>query len=252
MSRYSLAKIQGNLDLTHYFLAMEREFQKRSSKLESTKSVRPCDGADKVERIPYASLSGLTFEALSERLFGRVAPLELEIGTGKGLFISSTADANRDRNYLGVEISYRYALMSASKLARRGADNGVLLAADAVKVLSEIIPLESLAAVHVYFPDPWWKKAHRKRRIIRPDVVKMIEARLRKGGRLNFWTDVKEYFDSGVKIIKLSTNLAGPFSVVDRPATDSSGFNTHFERRTLLNEEPVYRSYFEKRRSSGE
>ena len=130
MSRYSLAKIQGNLDLTHYFLAMEREFQKRSSKLESTKSVRPCDGADKVERIPYASLSGLTFEALSERLFGRVAPLELEIGTGKGLFISSTADANRDR------ISRRRNLLSlcahvsgVEACSPRRRQHGVLLAA---------------------------------------------------------------------------------------------------------------------------
>ena len=121
-----------------------------------------------------------------------------------------------------------------------------------MKVLSEIIPLESLAAVHVYFPDPWWRKRIASVVSFGPGVVKMIEARLRKEGAPQLLTDVKEYFDSGVKIIKLSTNLAGPFSVVDRPATDSSGFNTHFERRTLLNEEPVYRSYFEKRRSSGE
>ena len=246
MPRRSLSKLQGNLDLSHYFLPMELDFCDDCDP-EAAALARPGDGADKVARVPYASLSGLTFEELSERLFGRVAPLELEIGSGKGLFISSTADARRDRNYLGVEIAYRYALMSAAKLAKRGATNGVMLCADAAKVLREIVPLDSLDDAHIYFPDPWWKKAHRKRRIVRPDVVQTIEKRLRKGGRLHFWTDVKEYFDSGVEIIKLSTTLAGPFPVRERPAADSMDFRTHFERRTRLNEQPVYRSVFVKR-----
>ncbi|MBR0224544.1 MAG: tRNA (guanosine(46)-N7)-methyltransferase TrmB [Thermoguttaceae bacterium] len=247
MPRRSLSKIQSGLDLSHYFLPMEVEFYDDRVDPEAAALAQPCDGADKVARVPYATLSGLSFEELSERLFDRVAPLEFEIGSGKGLFISTTASANRARNFLGVEIAYRYALLSASRLAKRGAYNGVMMAADAAKVLREVIPLNSLTAAHIYFPDPWWKKAHRKRRIVRPDVVEMIEARLIKGGRLNFWTDVKEYFDSGVEIIKTSTNLAGPFPVKERPAADSMDFRTHFERRTRLNEQPVYRSFFEKR-----
>ena len=121
-----------------------------------------------------------------------------------------------------------------------------MMNADAAKVLREIIPLNSLADAHIYFPDPWWKKAHRKRRIVRPDVVSMIEARLERGGRLHFWTDVKEYFDSGVEIIKLSTSLVGPFNIPERPAADDMDFLTHFERRTRLGDKPVYRSYFVK------
>ena len=172
--------------------------------------------------------------------------MEFEIGSGKGLFISSYAKARPDRNILGVEIAYRYALMSASKLAKQNTPNGVMMAADAARVLRELVPLESLVAAHIYFPDPWWKKAHRKRRIVRPDVVSMIEARLAPGGILHFWTDVKEYFDSGVEIIKLSTNLSGPYSVPERPSSGDLDFRTHFERRTRLNELPVYRSYFVK------
>ena len=247
MPRRSLSKLQGNLDLSHFFLPMELDYQEEVADPESAALAQPGDGADKVARVPYAELSGLTFEELSERLFGRVAPLELEIGSGKGLFISATATAKRDRNFLGVEIAYRYALMSAAKLAKKGATNGVMMAADAAKVLREIVPLDSLDDAHIYFPDPWWKKAHRKRRIVRPDVVQMIEKRLRKGGRLHFWTDVKEYFDSGVEIVKLSTNLAGPFPVMERPAANSMDFQTHFERRTRLNDQPVYRSVFVKR-----
>ena len=245
MPRRSLPKIQGNRDVSHYFIPMEFEFMAQVDP-ETAALAQPGDGADKVKRVTYASLSGMTAEQFSERIFGRVAPMEFEIGSGKGLFISSYAKARPDRNILGVEIAYRYALMSASKLAKRGATNGVMLCADAAKVLREIVPLDSLDDAHIYFPDPWWKKAHRKRLIVRPDVVSMIEARLAPGGILHFWTDVKEYFDSGVEIIKLSTNLSGPYSVPERPSSGDLDFRTHFERRTRLNELPVYRSYFVK------
>ena len=212
MGRRSLPKIQGNLDLSHYLKTFD----------------------------------DLPKENLSEELFGRVAPLELEIGSGKGLFISGAAKSNPEHNFLGVEIAYRYSMASAARLAKLDAPNGVMVNADAAQVLNEIIKSNSLIAAHIYFPDPWWKKAHRKRRIVRPDVVQMIEERLVVGGKLHFWTDVEEYYLSGVEIIKLSTNLAGPFDVPERPATNHMDFLTHFERRTRLHEAPVYRSYFEK------
>lgn len=246
MPRRSLSKIQGKRDLSHYFIPMEIEYSESTYDPETAALAQPGDGADKVLRTSYASLSGLSPDELQEKLFGRVAPLEFEIGSGKGLFISEAAERNPDRNFLGVEIAYRYALISATRLAKKDAQNGVMMNADAAKVLREIIPLNSLADAHIYFPDPWWKKAHRKRRIVRPDVVSMIEARLERGGRLHFWTDVKEYFDSGVEIIKLSTSLVGPFNIPERPATDDMDFLTHFERRTRLGDKPVYRSYFVK------
>ena len=244
MPRRSLPQIQGDLDLSRYFIPMEVDFWNVDP--ETAALAQPGDGADKVLRTRYAELSGLTFESLSNRLFGRVAPLEFEIGSGKGLFISGAASANPSRNYLGVEIAYRYSLTSAARLAKKNATNGVMMNADAAKVLREIIPNESLSDVHIYFPDPWWKKAHRKRRIVRPDVVQMIEARLKPNGKLHFWTDVKEYFDSGVEIVKLSTHLSGPYSVLERPAANDLDFRTHFERRTRLGDKPVYRPYFVK------
>ena len=136
MPRRSLPKIQGNRDVSHYFIPMEFEFMAQVDP-ETAALAQPGDGADKVKRVTYASLSGMTAEQFSERIFGRVAPMEFEIGSGKGLFISSYAKARPDRNILGVEIAYRYALMSASKLAKQNTPNGVMMAADAARVLRE-------------------------------------------------------------------------------------------------------------------
>ena len=178
--------------------------------------------------------------------FSQVAPLELEIGSGKGLFIRNAAASNLEHNFLGIEVSYRYALMSAIGLCKRGLSNAVMLNEDAAKVLAESVKDNSLEAVHVYFPDPWWKKAHRKRRILRADVLTLIEKRLRPGGTLHFWTDVEEYYLSSLKLIAQTTSLTGPFPVEEPQATDDMDYLTHFERRTRLNELPVYRSRFVK------
>lgn len=155
-----------------------------------------------------------------EALFGRAAPLEFEIGSGKGMFIRKAAEANPDHDFLGVEVSYRYALISAAGLVKAERDNALMICADAAKLLAEWVPPASLTAVHVYFPDPWWKKSHRKRRIIRSDVVRLIENRLLPGGKLHFWTDVEEYFRSALEIIRNETSLTGPFPVPDPELSD--------------------------------
>jgi tRNA (guanine-N7-)-methyltransferase len=105
-------------------------------------------------------------------LFGRDAPLEVEVGSGKGLFISSAAIANSDHNFLGIEVSHKYARFAAARLARNGLSNAVMIDGDAVPLLREWLPDASVAAVHVYFPDPWWKKRHEKRRVLQEPFLK--------------------------------------------------------------------------------
>ena len=144
-------------------------------------------------------------------MFGRTAPVEFEIGSGKGMFLANAAAADPSRDFIGVEVAYRYALMSAAGLVKAGLKNALMVCADAAKLLEDWVPSSSLVAVHVYFPDPWWKKSHRKRRIMRTDVVRMIEDRLLPGGKLWFRTDVEEYFFSALDTVKVDTSLEGPF-----------------------------------------
>ena len=103
----------------------------------------------------------------AEAIFGRAAPLEVEVGSGKGLFLRSAAAARPEVDFLGIEVVAKYAQFAAAGLAKAGLRNAMVVHADALRVFHELMADDSLAAVHVYFPDPWWKKRHKKRRVMR-------------------------------------------------------------------------------------
>jgi tRNA (guanine-N7-)-methyltransferase len=177
-------------------------------------------------------------------LFGREAPLEVEVGSGKGLFLQAAAAAAPDHNFLGIEIAQKYARHCAARVAKRELTNAVMISGNAERVFRELLPDNSLAAVHVYFPDPWWKKRHHKRRVMNPKFVKDVTRVLAPGGRLHFWTDVENYFNATLALLAEHTPLTGPLEVAERPAAHDLDFQTHFERRTRLSALPVHRAEF--------
>jgi tRNA (guanine-N7-)-methyltransferase len=198
---------------------------------------------------PALDLSGhlRTFDELptpwdQATLFGRVAPLEVEVGSGKGLFLQTAAVAVPEHNFLGIELAHKYARFAASRLVKRGLTNAVMVDGDALRVFHELLPSESLAAVHVYFPDPWWKKRHHKRRVMTETFIADVARTLIADGRLHFWTDVEDYFTATLELIAQCCSLAGPLAVPERPAEHDLDFRTHFERRMRLHGEAVYRS----------
>src|SRR5436190_7290565 len=179
-------------------------------------------------------------------LFGRSAPLEVEVGSGKGLFLASASQAYPERDYLGVEIGFKYARFAAARLAKLKIPNAKAVCGDALALFHSWVPSGSLSAVHVYFPDPWWKKRHRRRRVMNEAFLKDVERTLLSGGSLHFWTDVEEYFQSTLVLIPQATKLSGPLAVAERAAEHDLDYRTHFERRTRLHELPVYRAEFRK------
>lgn len=173
-------------------------------------------------------------------------PLEIEVGSGKGLFMNSASRAMPERNFLGIEIAAKYARFAAHRLAKENRTNAIMVHGDAQAFFADRLRDGYADAVHVYFPDPWWKKRHRKRRIMNPLFVKLIERVLRPGGRLHFWTDVEEYFHEALATLAEHTGLTGPFEVPELPPTHDLDYRTHFERRMRLHELSVYRAEFER------
>ena len=181
-------------------------------------------------------------------LFGRSGPLEIEVGSGKGLFLSAAAAADAQCDWIGVEILAKYARFCAARLVTKKLDNARILHGDAQQFFRDWLTAGSLRAVHVYFPDPWWKARHKKRRVMNESFLRDVERVLVPGGHLHFWTDVEEYFLSSLALIAAHTGLAGPQAVVEKPAESDLDYRTHFERRTRLANEQVYRAQFEKPR----
>ena len=112
------------------------------------------------------------------------------------------------------------------------------------RLIAQHIQNASMAAVHVYFPDPWWKKRHHKRRIMNDVFVKEVQRVLIPGGQLHFWTDVREYFELALETLAEATTLSGPHEVSEKPAEHDLDYRTHFERRMRRHGEAVYRSLF--------
>jgi tRNA (guanine-N7-)-methyltransferase len=181
------------------------------------------------------------------QLFPQDFPLEVEVGSGKGLFLNSAAKQNPAHNFLGVEIAAKYARHAAAKLAKNGYKNAVMLSGDAQRLFIEFLPDESLVAVHVYFPDPWWKKRHHKRRVMNDRFIVEIHRTLIPSGSLHFWTDVRERYDEILELIATQTPFAGPLEVAERQAEHDLDYRTHFERRMRLTDQPVYRAEFRKK-----
>lgn len=180
------------------------------------------------------------------QLFPQDLPLEVEVGSGKGLFLNSAAKQNPAHNFLGVEIAAKYARHAAAKLAKNRYKNAIMLSGDAQRLFVEILPDQSVAAVHVYFPDPWWKKRHHKRRVMNERFIGEIYRTLTQGGSLHFWTDVRERYDEILELIAIHTPFVGPLEVVERLAEHDLDYRTHFERRMRLTDQPVYRAEFRK------
>ena len=118
---------------------------------------------------------------------------EVEIGFGKGRYLIRCAQEAPDRRFLGIEVAASYHRLAAARSLRRGLTNLALIRGEALYVLAAVLPVGFASAVHVYFPDPWPKTRHQKRRLFDPETVDLVLGLLRPGGRLFFATDFLEY-----------------------------------------------------------
>jgi tRNA (guanine-N7-)-methyltransferase len=174
-------------------------------------------------------------------VFGNEDPVEIEVGFGKGLFLLTAAQACPRVNFLGIEILRKYQLFTANRLAKRRLSNVRLAHGDARHLLRDRVASACVQAIHIYFPDPWWKKRHLKRRVFTPEFAAQCERTLKPGGLLHVVTDVEEYFGVIRQLVTDHTRLQElPPPEPGEPRHDLD-YLTNFERKFRKAGKPIYR-----------
>lgn len=167
------------------------------------------------------------------QLFGRNAPVTLEIGFGNGESLTQMAKAAPERDFIGIEVHTPGVGHLLKLVGDQGLENVRVMNTDAVEILQNRIPAGSLDRVQLFFPDPWHKQKHHKRRIVQAGFVKLIASRLRTGGVFHMATDWENYAEHMAKVLENSAEFVNlsvypPYS----PRPDERPL-TRFENRGL-------------------
>ncbi len=176
--------------------------------------------------IPQSQFS-LTNWLDPEKVFGRKAPLHVDLGCGDGSFLCALAQRLPDKNFLGIERLSGRVRSSARKAASQ--DNVRLLQMESSYAVRYLLPAESVETFYLLFPDPWPKRRHHRRRLVKPDFLNSIHAALRKDGVIYIATDHLDYFR---KIKEIAKSIPG-FAIEDRDVDlPQSRFRLIFEQRS--------------------
>ncbi len=191
--------------------------------------------------IPYAP------EAIDfKRIFGRDGPMILEIGFGMGETTAEIAQQNPQWNILGLEV-YRPGVGALlSKIEQRGLTNIRVIEHDAVEVLAHMVPDDYLDGVHIYFPDPWPKKRHHKRRLIQSPFLSQLVQKLKPGGYLHMATDWPDYATQMLEVCSQEISLENRAKEGFSPRPDWRPL-TKFEARGIRLGNPVADLIFQKK-----
>lgn len=165
-----------------------------------------------------------------EKAFGRTAPTVLEIGFGMGQSLLQMAQQAPEKNFIGIEVHRPGVGKLLHDMGEVGAENIHIYCDDAVDVLQQCIPDASLSAVQIFFPDPWHKKKHNKRRLIQPGFVQLLRAKLQPHGVLHLATDWQDYAEQMLEVMSAAPGFANQAGIGYAPRPEHRP-KTKFEQR---------------------
>jgi len=179
--------------------------------------------------------------------FGRIAPVNVEIGCGKATFLLNEARSYPELNFLGLEQANKYHRHSIDRIGRWGLKNVRIIRADAASFLAERLNNASIACFHIYFPDPWPKRRHHKRRLFsHPNIEQMLRC-LQPGGTIKIATDHSEYFEQIRQLIDAQHHRLRQIEFLPSAgARPGEWIGTNFERKYLKEQRPIYTIAVEK------
>ncbi len=179
-----------------------------------------------------------------DRLFGRAAPKILEIGFGMGETTATIAQEHPENDYLGIEVHTPGVGSLLKRIADGHLENVRIVQHDAVEVVQHMIAPAALEGVHLFFPDPWPKKRHHKRRLIRPEFVALLASRMKPGALVHACTDWEDYAQQMLQVLSADRALENTASgYAERPEIRPE---TKFERRGLALGHSVWDLIFRK------
>jgi tRNA (guanine-N7-)-methyltransferase len=217
---------------------MNRSYVKRSGHITSAQK-KAYDSLAQNFVIPFSE-NNIAYNDI----FGNSNGVTLEIGFGSGIATAEIAQTNPDKNYLGIEVHRPGIGRLLWEIENRNLKNIRIIEHDAVFVIEKMIPSSSLDAIHVFFPDPWPKKRHHKRRLIQRPFTEKLAACLKNGGYLYMVTDWEDYASFALEELSATAGLRnayGGFAVPQqwRP-------QTKFEKKGLAKEHEIRELYFTK------
>lgn len=180
-------------------------------------------------------------------VFGRDAPVMMDIGFGTGASLLSIAQAHPENNYLGVEVYPAGVGALLAGLAQAEISNVRIYQHDVIDILNQCIKDESLSGVTIYFPDPWPKRKHHKRRLIQPDFLNLVQTKLKLGGFLHLATDWQPYASHMLKVLSQATGLCNAAGIGQFSAERHERPITKFEKRGRQKGHPIWDLYFTKK-----
>lgn len=174
-------------------------------------------------------------------IFGRSAPLHIEVGSGKGTFLLNQAKSQPEVNFIGIEWANRYYRFAVDRIGRWNITNVRIIRTDAAFFLAEYVPDSSVDCFHIYFPDPWPKKRHRKRRFFNvTNAIQLIRC-LKPAGEIRVATDYEEYFE---QIKDVLTSRDGLLKEIDFLPTAGAQIGewvgSNFERKYLMENRSIF------------
>jgi len=175
------------------------------------------------------------------RVFGRPGPVHIEIGTGKAAFLLNEARAHLEVNFLGIERASKYYRYAIDRIGRWGLTNVRIIRTDAAAFLANSIPDNSIDCFHIYFPDPWPKRRHNKRRFFCPANLEHLLRTLKTGGELRIATDHLDYFQKIQELIDAQGDRLEKIEFLPAAGADKGEWlGTNFERKYRKENRPIY------------
>jgi len=173
-------------------------------------------------------------------IFGRIGPLHIEVGSGKGTFLVNQARKEPQSDFLGIEWARRYYRYAVDRLGRWGIKNVRLIRTEAAGFIKNFVPAETVDCFHIYFPDPWPKKRHHKRRFICGENLKELLRCLKKSGTIRIATDHAGYFEQIRAVLADRQGIEQIDFLPTAGADEGEWVGTNFERKYLKGKRPIY------------